>query len=168
MAAAGYTSIKLPVRIAEGMYQAGSFIFVALLVLGAGFVAVVFGYTGFWLARNALSPVSRARATVVRKRSNQWDVSLGGETPEMGMAQLGMLGRHRHAAAQAFTKLAATQNVSEFTLADGVDCYITFRFDGREMEFSVPTDTYVTCDEGAEGLLVYKGEKFKHFIRRVS
>jgi hypothetical protein len=150
------------------MYQTGSFIFIALLVLGGVFVAMVFGYTGFWLARNALSPVTRAPASVVRKRSNQWDVSLGAETPEMEIARLGMLGRHRHAAAKAFTKLAGVQDTPEFTLADGVDCYVTFRFDGREMEFSVPTDTYIACDEGIEGLLVYKGEKFKHFIRRVS
>ncbi|MBI2842230.1 MAG: DUF2500 family protein [Armatimonadetes bacterium] len=143
-------------------------VFIITIIAAAALVAIfVFGYDIFWLVRNWLSPTVRVPAKVLRKTHKQWDVSIVGETPEMQAARLGLLGRDRESAAKALNKLAATQDVPELILYQGTDCYITFDVNGAEMEFIVPMPTYIDTEEGTEGLLVYKGERFKRFIAGV-
>lgn len=142
-------------------------IIIAVLVAAGAFAVYVFGYDVFWLVRNWLAPVTRTQAKVMRKRHKQWDISIVGETPEMGLARLGMMGRDAESAAQAYNKLAGMEDVPELTLADGTDCYVTFGLDGKQLEFLVPMDTYIALEENTEGLLVFKGEKFLHFIAGV-
>jgi hypothetical protein len=43
--------------------------------------------------------------------------------------------------------------------------FITFAFEGREAEFAVPAEVYADVDEGDEGLLTFRGEQFKRFVR---
>lgn len=47
----------------------------------------------------------------------------------------------------------------------GVDTYsVVFQIAGREVEFYVPEQAYIQCEDGTEGLLVFRGEQFKHFM----
>lgn len=47
----------------------------------------------------------------------------------------------------------------------GLDTYsVVFTIQGREREFYVPEQAYIRCEDGTEGLLVFRGEQFKHFI----
>ena len=45
--------------------------------------------------------------------------------------------------------------------------YVTFGSSKGEIEFQVSEALYIELEQGDEGLLVYKGEKFMHFIRGV-
>ena len=134
----------------------GFYLFVLIIVLAAAFAVFVVVYTAYWLARSWAAPTTRVHAKVVRGNTKPWDVSLTGETTEMQMARLGMLGRWRSQAAHAYRRLAGIQEVPEITLVEGTDYYVTFAFNNRTMEFNVPEDSYVACVEGVEGLLVFK------------
>ena len=138
---------------------------VFLVILG---VAGVIVYAIYTFLMNRFSPTVRVRARVVRKLAKDWDVTITGETPEMAMARLGLMGRNPKEAAKAYTLASKSPNVPELTLAEGLDCYITFDVNGRELELSVPQSVYVAAEEGTEGMLVFQGEKFKHFVQRIS
>lgn len=135
-------------------------VFSIIVIAVVLFMAFVFGYMGYWLIRNFIAPTKRTRAIVIRKRHNHWDASIPLET---GRLRGGMLGSYSVEADRA----RSTRNLPEISLAEGTDCYITFGFDGREVEFAVPSRLYIDTDDGDEGLLVYKGEKFKFFIPHV-
>lgn len=135
---------------------------VGVVVLAACFVI---GYTAFWLIRNKMSPVVRVEAAVVRRCMKEWDVSLPGESTEMAAARLATMGRYPKSAAKAFLKTAASSDAPSIEIAGGVDYYVTFSINGREVEFTVPEDSYIRADEGASGLLVFQGEQFNDFIR---
>jgi|GEM_PF-2455715 len=139
---------------------------VGILML-AGAVFVIF-YSGYWVTRNRLSPVTRSQARVVRRRKKDWDVSLVGGTAESEIARLGMLGNQRSDAWKAYSHEMAKGDVPELDLAAGTNYFVTFDVNGQEIEFSTPEDYYVKCDEGVGGLLVYRGEEFMHFIPDVS
>lgn len=47
----------------------------------------------------------------------------------------------------------------------GLNCFVTFHFEGRDAEFAVPEAVYAEIDEGDEGLLTFRGEQFKRFVR---
>lgn len=145
--------------------EAFTIVLVILLAAAALAGVGVVAYVIYWFIHNAASPTLRVQAKVVRKRTKQWDVSVPlGESPEMGAARLGLMGRDRKGAAEALMKAAACEDMPEVDLASGADCYVTFSYSGREAEFAVPTDVYTGVDEGSEGLLVIQGEKFRHFI----
>lgn len=126
------------------------------LLLAAGVFVVAF--VVFWLIRNQLSPVVRVPARVVRRRMKEWDVTLTQRAP------IGIYGRDARAAWHAWSYRLGRENVAEAPIVEGKDYYVTFDFEGREMEFSVSEDDYVQADENVEGLLVYRGEQFRHFI----
>ena len=154
--AIGYFALSYP--------AAFTYLLLAALVIFALGIAFVFGYDIFWLLRNRLSPVTRAEARVVRKYSRPWDVSVVGETPEMLAARMGTMGRDPRRAARAYLRSAASTDAPEIDLGSWTDYLVTFAFAGREEEFLVPEDTYIRCEEGTEGLLVFQGEQFKHFV----
>jgi hypothetical protein len=124
----------------------------------------VIGYVVYWYIHNKEQPVTDVQARVIRKRTKNWDVSVVGDTPEMQAARTGLLGSDPKGAAKALLKSAESPDVPEITFASGTDFYVTFGFEDKEEELQVPEFTYVAVDEGTEGLLVYQGELFKHFI----
>lgn len=75
-----------------------------------------------------------------------------------------MLGRQRDEAWKAYSRRMAKGDVSELDIARGTNYFVTFDVNGQENEFSTPEDYYAKCSEGEEGLLVYRGEEFMHFI----
>jgi hypothetical protein len=141
-----------------------AYLLAALFVVIGLVVLFVIGYTAFWLIRNKVSPVTRAEATVVRRRMNEWDVPLPVESSAMSAARLGLMGRAPDSAAKAFLKAAASPDAPSVDIASGVDYYVTFAFSGRDEEFLVPEAYYIRADEGTKGLLVFQKEQFKHFI----
>jgi len=130
------------------------------VLLGAGALFVI-GYTAYWLIRNRIRPTVRVQARVVRRRKKDWDVTLVGGAAE---AQLGLQGRQHREAWRAYSRKMAGGEVSEVELASGTNYFVTFLADGNEVEFCTPEDDYIRCNEGAQGLLVYRGEEFVHFI----
>ena len=147
------------------------FIFSHLLVvafwLALAAACAMIGYVVYWFIRNRLSPVQHVHASVLRRRKKDWDVSVMGDTPEMAAARLGMLGRHPEEAAKAWHRAAQSPDVPEITIYEGIDFYVTFSFNGREVEFKVPGEVYVKSPKGTDGLLVFQREEFKDFIPRV-
>ena len=142
-------------------------IIVVVFVLAVAAAVFVIAYSAFWLVRNRMSPVTRTPAKVVRRRMKDWDVSIVGDTPESAVARLGMLGRNKADAWKAYSHEMAKGDVPELEIASGKDYYVTFAFQGREEEFTVPEDEYLQCTEGLEGLLVYRGEEFVRFVPQV-
>ncbi|MEN6372378.1 MAG: hypothetical protein ABFD64_10235 [Armatimonadota bacterium] len=144
-----------------------SYILIGFLILaGAAAVGIVV-YAIIWFIRNRLSHVERVNAKVILRRKKDWDVSLIGNTPEMAAARLGMMGRDPQTAAKAYSKLVTQDDVPELELAAGSNYLVTFGFNDRECEFAVSEADYIKCDEGTEGLLVFRGEEFKYFIPNV-
>lgn len=137
------------------------------ILLFAGAVFVIF-YSCYWVGRNRLSPVMRVQARVVRRRKKHWEVGMVGGTPESSIARLGLLGRQRDEAWRAYSREMAKGDVPEVDLATGTNYFVTFDIKGQEKEFSTPEDYFIKCNEGIEGLLVYRGEEFTHFIPDVS
>lgn len=129
--------------------------------------ALMVAYVIFWQMRNWFSPTVRVRASVVRKCAKPWDVSIPGETPEMAAARLGTLGRDPESAAKAYLKSAASSDAPEIEIMGGVDYYVTFDVNGRETELRVSETAYIQAQEGDEGLLVFRGERFMQFTPRV-
>jgi len=152
----GYLALSRPYLFA--------YLLLAALVLVALGIAFVFGYDVFWFVSNRLSPVTRTQARVVRKRSKPWDVSIVGETQEMYAARMGTMGRNPRRAAKAYLRSAASGDAPEIDIASWNDYLVTFACDGNDIELLVPEETYIKCEEGVEGLLVFRGEHFKHFI----
>lgn len=152
----GYFALRYPIMFTY-------LLLVALVILALG-IAFVFGYDAFWLVRNRLSPVTRVQAKVIRRRTAPWDVSVIGETPEMAAARLGMMGRDPHRAAKAYLRSAAVGDAPEIEIAGGTDYFVTFTLGGHEEEFLVTEQAYIRCEDGTEGLLVFRGEQFKHFM----
>lgn len=138
-------------------------IIAAGILLFAGAVFIIF-YSGYWVIRNRISRITRLQSRVVRRRKKDWDVSLVGDTPESAIARFGMLGNQRSDAWKAYSREMAKGDIPEIDLAAATNYFVTFDISGQEMEFSVPENYYVKCDEGTEGLLVFQGEQFKHFI----
>lgn len=138
----------------------------SIIVLLAGVAAAIavlgiVGYAIFCVLRNQFSAPRRVIARIARKRHQAWDVSV----PRLGV--IGFLGILGTAVYGLLSRNSSGGIYDDATVAEGVDCYVTFRFDGRELELSVPQKVYITLDEGTEGLLVYRGEQFKHFIAGV-
>jgi hypothetical protein len=160
--------LPLVVVVAVGVmvFFPTAFVYVLTVVLAAAALAAlsVVAYVVYWFIHNTVSPTLRVRAKVVRKTAKQWDIAIPlGESPEMAGARLGLMGRDRNGAAEAFKKAAVCEDMGEVDVASGVDCYVTFSFDGREKEFLVPMDVYTGLEDGSEGLLVVQGDKFRHF-----
>lgn len=153
--AVGYVALRYPIMF--------TYLLLAALVMLALGIAFVFGYDAFWLVRNRFSPIVHIQAKVIRRRTVPWDVSIVGESPEMWAARMGLRGRNPGKAAKAYLNSAA-KDLPEIEVAGGNDYFVTFAFSGREEEFLVPEDAYVRCEEGSEGLLVFRGEQFRHFI----
>lgn len=129
-----------------------------LLLAGAVFVIL---YSCYWVVRNRFSRVTRVQAKVVRRRKKDWDVTAVPMPPTM---RLGLLGRQREQAWRAYSRHMARGDVTELDLARGTNYFVTFGIKEQEKEFSMPEDYFVKCDDGVEGLLVYRGEEFMHFI----
>ena len=138
-----------------------------ILLLVALAVVAMFAYVGYWLIRNAASPTEQVRARVVRKRTKPWDVSLLVGLGESETQGLGAKRPNRRKLGRIRACLTRFLPFPELTLAAGTDCYITFEFGGREEEFNVPMATYLNIEEGDPGLLVFQGEKFRHFVKGV-
>lgn len=109
----------------------------------------------FSAARRVGRRTERAKATVIRKRTRDWEVDV---PPALGMSAAEIAIR------QASYKWKRDPGV---TLAEWTDHYVTFGLGDREIELCVPLDVYVELDPGDEGLLVYRADQFKHFIRGV-
>jgi hypothetical protein len=124
------------------------YILVAGIVIAIAAGVGVVGYVIWWLLRNRLAPVRRVTAQVIRKRHKQWDVSVQVDTPEV------LLG------------LTRPSDMDDMTLTSGADCHVTFGFNGQEVEFIVPAETYISVTENDSGLLFYQGEQFRHFVKR--
>ena len=138
-----------------------SYVIIAVAILTAlATVAMVAYLLYYYVARGWLSKVVRAPATVLRKRQRAWEID----------APKGLL---VHAApVTAPVRLALSFFLNrlpwydpEAPIYDSCDYFITFDARGREIEFGVPEDVYIDTDEGDRGLLVYKGNLFRHFIR---
>lgn len=140
---------------------------VGFWLLIASIIGVII-YVVYWLVRNQLSPVTRVRAKVVRRRFKEWDVGLPTSTPAMAAAKLGLLGSNPQQAWEAYSRSAARSEAEDLNVAEGRNYFVTFLVNGHEIEFAVPEDSYGACAENAEGLLVYQGEAFRHFIPRIS
>lgn len=125
---------------------------------------LMLGYLACWFISNRMAPVVRTQASVVWKRSSDWDVSLPVPNAYATAAQLGMMGRNRESATKAFIKNIALMGNKDIQLAGGNEFFVTFEADGKKMEFRVPEKTYIAAEDGVQGLLVYKGEWFKAFI----
>ncbi len=124
-------------------------------------------YVIYWLVRNQLSPVTRVRAKVVRRRFKEWDVGLATSTPEMAVAELGLLGSNPQEAWEAYSRAAARSEAKDLNIAEGKNFFVTFLVNGEEIEFAVPEESYTAATEDLEGLLVYQRQAFRHFIPRV-
>jgi len=133
---------------------------IALLVAVALFMAVVFGYTAYWYVRNWLSPTRTVRAKVVRKRAKHWDAFTYLESGDVSAPPSKLSSRIRG----GFARLAERLRLSETSVTQGTTCYVTFAFGGKEMELAVPISSYRAVEEDMDGLLVFRGEQFKHFI----
>lgn len=142
------------------------FTYVLWAALGLAFLFLVFviGYVVYWLIRNHLSPVTRIRSRVIRRRKKGWDLSLIGDTPESATARLGMVGRNHTDAWKGYSHAMARGDVPELDLAFGTNYFVTFDVEGRQQEFCVPEVDYIKCAEGAEGLLIFRREQFKRFM----
>ncbi len=127
------------------------YIVLAILAAMAAFVVFVFGYVIYNKVGIFFAPTKRTWARVVRKRHKQWDASVPTQGGAIGMA---------------FMNFTMRKDNPEITLAEGTDCYITFNVNGKEMEFAAPEALYIEVEPDMQGLLVYKGEKLKYFIRK--
>ena len=109
----------------------------------------------YWWIKNKRTPIVRTVATVVRTRSRDWelDVPRSVEASPVSMA----LNRLTHA-------LGIDPMV---TVAQWSDFFVTFKTPRGEIELAVPQALSASLVEGDEGLLVYQGEMFKHFVRGV-
>lgn len=58
----------------------------------------------------------------------------------------------------------ALKRDSGITVYHSWDYFITFVTDDKVIEMCVPEEVYANVSEGEQGLLVYKGNHFKHFI----
>lgn len=134
-------------------------------LLTAGIVLVIAAAVGvmvyvvFWCLKNRVSPVVRTQAIVVRRRKKDWDY-----TATSGLPVAGMMGSKPRDVWKAYSRRMARGNVTEVTIAEGTNLFVTFSIDGKEIEFSVSEQDYIKASEGTQGLLVYQGEQFKHFI----
>ena len=135
------------------------------VLLFAGALFVIF-YSGFWVAKNKLSPVMRVEARVVRRRKEDWDIGLVGGPSEL--ERLGMMGRDSRTAWKAYSRRMEKGDVRELNIASGADYFVTFDVNGQECEFLVSEDYYIKCSEETQGLLVYRGEEFMYFVPGVA
>jgi len=140
-----------------------AYVLVGIIALAAICVVAVILYAAWWWLRNCLAPTARVRATVVRKRSIPWDISIPRETPAMTAARLGTMGRHPHAAAKALLRASATSDAPDMEIAGGDDFYVTYLIGSRELELLVSESAYIEAEEGASGLLSFRGEQFISF-----
>lgn len=143
-----------------------TYVIIGMGILLFAFALFVIFYSGFWVTRNRLSPIVRTQARVIRRRKKDWEVGFAGG-PSV-IERLGLHGQQRDEAWKAYSRRMAKGDMLEVDLARGTNYFVTFDINGQENEFSVPEDYYMKCNEGAGGLLVYRGEKFMHFIPDVS
>ena len=161
----------LLVLIAAGALLVYNIYLLTYVIIGIGILLFAFAlfvifYSGFWVTRNRLSPVVRVHARVIRRQKRDWDVGLVGGPS--ATERLGMLGGQADEAWKAYSRRMAKDKVPELNLAAGTNYFVTFDVNGQENEFSMPEDYYIKCNEGAQGLLVYRGEAFMHFIPDVA
>jgi hypothetical protein len=66
--------------------------------------------------------------------------------------------------AEAFYRRAAHLGLRNFSPTSGTDCIVTFIVAGKEKEFTVSIAEHNKIEVGAEGMLTFKGEQYKHFV----
>ena len=137
------------------------FSYLAIILIAAAILAMasVIGYVIYWCLRNRISPTIRTSATVVRRRKKEWDSSVMYNSPP-----LELMGSNPKEAWKVYSRSMAKDNVPELTLTEGTNYFVTFEYNNKETEFSVPGQDYIKSTEGTKGLLVYRGEEFKYFI----
>lgn len=140
------------------------YLMIASIVVVAVVVASIFGYVIYWLIRNRLCPTTRVTVRVVRKRHKNWDVSL----PLYAPPTEEMMGRDPKGAWEAYSRMTRTSDMPEIELASGTECFVTFAIGREQLELNVPMNLYIQLQEGDEGLLVFQGEIFRHFIPGVT
>lgn len=64
-------------------------------------------------------------------------------------------------------KVVLKRNKGGDIVITGSNYVVAFDVNGCKYEFAVSEADYIKCDEGTEGLLVFKGEEFKYFIPNV-
>ncbi|MEN6520607.1 MAG: DUF2500 family protein [Armatimonadota bacterium] len=64
-------------------------------------------------------------------------------------------------------KVILKRNRGGNVVITGSNYVVVFDVNGCKYEFAVSEADYIKCDEGTEGLLVFRGEEFKYFIPNV-
>jgi len=139
-------------------FQVYTVLFLVFLAIVALAIIFVVGYTVFWYLRNWFSRVQTVRAKVVRKKSRHHDALAWIESTELTSSQDSLIERIVSLFSQFMTRIGLSR-----LMTDGTDCFIVFAVDGKELEFCVPTSTYIDIQNGTSGILSFKGERFKSF-----
>lgn len=133
-------------------------ILIVLLTIAA---AIMVGVVVYTFVRNKLSPLRRTYAVVGRKWVRDWDVDIPTGFSSFAIL-ISVLGSRPNQPAKP-VPLPHDDTLCSATVA----CVylVSFRVDGKELEFAVPEVTYIDLQEGDRGVLTYKGEAFKEFVR---
>lgn len=128
------------------------FILIALVLLLILATIGMIGYViYYYVLRGWLAPVRRVVARIVRKADREHEVDLPAWVV-FGYSIWGLIWR------------LMPWYDDQITVYHSWDYFITFEFDNKQQEYSVPESLYSSVSEGDEGLLVYKGNLLTHFI----
>ncbi|MEI6916120.1 MAG: hypothetical protein WCL39_13375 [Armatimonadota bacterium] len=127
----------------------------AVLIAVLALIFAVPAYVAYHKMRNLTREMRREQATVLRKRTRDWEVDM---PPALGIS-----------AADAVIRQAAYQRKGDpgVTLSEWTNDFVTFQVGDQELELNVPEDIYIGAEAGNEGLLVFQGDQFKYFIKGV-
>ena len=127
-------------------------VFIGILIVAT--VAMLGYCIYYYVFRGLLAPTRQALARVILKRQEGIEV----DTPAYG-GRFGWI---------LSMLLSEDGNVYTTDTTYRTSAYsIVFQFvNGYQQEFSVPEEVYASVSEMDEGLLVYKGNLFRHFYSR--
>lgn len=132
-----------------------SYVIVALVILLAVAAVGIIGYLIYHhLLCGLLAPTRRVVARVRLKKQREYEVEV-----EPYMLVGGVWGYLLRIINEALRR------DNSIPLYHSWDYNITFVVNDRVVELYVPEEVYSDVSEGEQGLLVYKGNHFKHFIK---
>ena len=137
-------------------------IFVLLGLAALGILGMI-AYSIVRAAKDRYAKLEMVSAKVIRKHTRDLDMSvqLGGPGVTERMSMMddkkswnGYTGSLRN----------PYRKIHEVDAGSWILYIVTFSFEGKEVDFSIPARVYADLEEGDEGMLSFQGEKFKHFV----
>ena len=135
-----------------------------LIALVALVTAAMIAVAAWSAIQNRRLPVRRVRAVALRRRTADYSIEAPRNPFFLLVNALSWRPFGRDLGARRISNRHLARVSGEVTVASMMNCFITFRAEGREIELLVPERVFMTVEDGTWGLLVYQGEAFKHFI----